>query len=109
MWPSAPGRRQLSVYAGEPISAAGAGGAQEALERLIAGEGLTMAVQPIVSIPTGTTHAYEALARFQPRGTSNPLHWFALADEFGRARRARAGLPASRRWRCCGAARRAPA
>jgi EAL domain-containing protein (putative c-di-GMP-specific phosphodiesterase class I) len=28
-------------------------------------------------------HAFEALARFRTRGTSSPLHWFALADEFG--------------------------
>ncbi|HEY2005051.1 MAG TPA: EAL domain-containing protein [Solirubrobacteraceae bacterium] len=77
------GRRHVSVYAGEAISAPGARGAQEALERLIEGEGLTMAVQPIVATITGLTHAYEALARFQARGTSNPLHWFALADEFG--------------------------
>jgi diguanylate cyclase (GGDEF)-like protein len=77
------GRRHVSVYAGEAISAPGARGAQEALERLIAGEGLTMAVQPIVATATGITHAYEALARFQTRGTSNPLHWFALAEEFG--------------------------
>jgi diguanylate cyclase (GGDEF)-like protein len=77
------GRRHVSVYAGEALSAPGARGAEEALERLIGGEGLTIAVQPIVSTVTGNTHAYEALARFQARGTSNPLHWFALADEFG--------------------------
>ncbi|MEO6859269.1 MAG: EAL domain-containing protein [Solirubrobacteraceae bacterium] len=77
------GRRHVSFYAGEPLSAPGARGAQEALERLIEGDGLTMAVQPIVTTSVGRTHAYEALARFQARGTSNPLHWFALADEFG--------------------------
>jgi diguanylate cyclase (GGDEF)-like protein len=77
------GRRHVSVYAGEALSAPGARGAEEALRRLIGGEGLTIAVQPIVSTATGNTHAYEALARFQARGTSNPLHWFALADEFG--------------------------
>jgi diguanylate cyclase (GGDEF)-like protein len=77
------GRRQLSVYAGESFSDAGPGGAREALERLIAGEGLKVVVQPIVSVPAGTPHAFEALARFQTGGTSSPLHWFALADEFG--------------------------
>ncbi|HEX8976932.1 MAG TPA: EAL domain-containing protein [Solirubrobacteraceae bacterium] len=77
------GRRHVSCYAGEAISAPGARGAQEALQRLIDGQGLTMAVQPIVSTTTGLVHAYEALARFQARGTSSPLHWFALADEFG--------------------------
>lgn len=77
------GRRHVSCYAGEAISAPGARGAEEALQRLIDGQGLTMAVQPIVSTQTGLIHAYEALARFQARGTSSPLHWFALADEFG--------------------------
>jgi diguanylate cyclase (GGDEF)-like protein len=77
------GRNQLSVYAGESISDQGPGGAREALERLIAGEGLAMAVQPIVSMPGRTAHAYEALARFRTRGATSPLHWFALADELG--------------------------
>jgi diguanylate cyclase (GGDEF)-like protein len=77
------GGQQLSVYAGESFSEQGPGGAREAIERLIDGEGLSMAVQPMVSMPRGTTHAYEALARFHTRGTSSPLHWFALADEFG--------------------------
>jgi EAL domain-containing protein (putative c-di-GMP-specific phosphodiesterase class I) len=77
------GRHQLSVYAGEPFSDYGPGGARETLERLISGEGLAVVMQPIVSVSTGTAHAFEALARFQTRGTSSPLHWFALADEFG--------------------------
>jgi diguanylate cyclase (GGDEF)-like protein len=77
------GNHQLSVYAGESISDRGPGGAREALERLIGGEGLAMAVQPIVAVSRGTAHAYEALARFQTGGSPNPLHWFALADEFG--------------------------
>ncbi len=77
------GKQQLSVYAGESISDRGPGGAREALERLIGGEGLAMAVQPIVTVPAGLPHAYEALARFQTGGSPNPLHWFALADEFG--------------------------
>ncbi|MEA2375696.1 MAG: hypothetical protein QOD53_2159, partial [Thermoleophilaceae bacterium] len=58
-------------------------GARGALARLIEGEGIAMVVQPIVDWRTGKVHAYEALARFQTRGTSSPLHWFALADEFG--------------------------
>jgi diguanylate cyclase (GGDEF)-like protein len=77
------GKHQLSVYAGESMSDRGPGGAREALERLIAGEGLAMAVQPIVAVPSRAIHAYEALARFQTGGSPNPLHWFALADEFG--------------------------
>ena len=76
------GVSQFSVYAGDPIGGRGAGGAHDALERLIRGEGLEMAVQPIVSVPDGTVHAYEALARFRLGTSSNPLHWFALADEF---------------------------
>jgi diguanylate cyclase (GGDEF)-like protein len=77
------GGHKPSVYAGESFSDLGPGGAREAIERLIDGEGLTMAVQPIVAMPSGTPHAYEALARFHTGGTSSPLHWFALADEFG--------------------------
>jgi diguanylate cyclase (GGDEF)-like protein len=76
------GQGQLSVYAGDPISGQGPGGAMDALERLIGGEGLEMVVQPIVSVPEGTVHAYEALARFRLGSSSSPLHWFALADEF---------------------------
>jgi diguanylate cyclase len=77
------GRRQVSVYEGESFSDQGPGGARETLERLIAGVGLNVVVQPIVTVPEGVAHAFEALARFQTRGTSSPLHWFALADEFG--------------------------
>ena len=53
-----------------------------------------MVVQPIVDLRSGLIHAYEALARFGASGTDSPLQWFALADELGRARSARAGLPA---------------
>jgi EAL domain-containing protein (putative c-di-GMP-specific phosphodiesterase class I) len=55
-----------------------------ALARLIAGEGVTMAVQPIVELRSGALHAYEALARFpEPLADGSPLHWFSLADELG--------------------------
>jgi EAL domain-containing protein (putative c-di-GMP-specific phosphodiesterase class I) len=55
-----------------------------ALARLIAGDGLSIVVQPIVDIRTGDVHAYEALARFgQPRAGGSPLHWFSLAQELG--------------------------
>jgi diguanylate cyclase (GGDEF)-like protein len=77
------GRRRVSVYEGESFSDQGPGGARETLERLIAGDGLEVVVQPIVAVPNGVPHAFEALARFRTRGTSSPLHWFALADEFG--------------------------
>jgi EAL domain-containing protein (putative c-di-GMP-specific phosphodiesterase class I) len=55
-----------------------------ALNRLIAGEGLQMFVQPIVAIDGLTIHAYEALARFgRRRGDRSPLHWLAIAAELG--------------------------
>ena len=72
----------VTAYDGAPLSAA-ADGAQAALARLCRGEGLSIAVQPIVDVETGRPHAYEALARFSTRGGQGPLHWFALADEFG--------------------------
>lgn len=59
-------------------------GARQALARLIAGEGMAMAVQPIVEVGSGRVHAYEALARFERRRSDrSPLHWFALAEELG--------------------------
>jgi EAL domain-containing protein (putative c-di-GMP-specific phosphodiesterase class I) len=77
----APLRPEESLNAEERLSAS------DALERLIEGDGLAMAVQPIVDVHTGSIHAYEALARFgQPRadGGGGPLHWFALAEELGK-------------------------
>jgi diguanylate cyclase (GGDEF)-like protein len=74
---------QISFYAGGPLSGQGAHSARSALTRLIAGEGLSMAVQPIVDLRSGAVHAYEALARFGEGGTDSPLHWFSLAEEFG--------------------------
>jgi len=56
--------------------------AEEALARFIAGEGLAMAVQPIVDVHTGSVHAYEALARFAG-STEGPLHWFSMATALG--------------------------
>ena len=67
-----------------PLSAQEAASVSQALSRLIAGDGLAMVAQPIVDIPTGAVHAYEALARFsQPGMEGSPLHWFALAQEVG--------------------------
>jgi diguanylate cyclase (GGDEF)-like protein len=77
------GKQQIATYAGESFGEDGPKGARGALARLIAGEGITIVVQPIVDHASGAIHAYEALARFQTRGTDSPLHWFALADEFG--------------------------
>jgi diguanylate cyclase (GGDEF)-like protein len=77
------GKQQIATYSGESFGEDGPRGARGALLRLIDGEGLVMVVQPIVDLPAESVHAYEALARFQTRGTDSPLHWFALADEFG--------------------------
>jgi diguanylate cyclase (GGDEF)-like protein len=77
------GRHAVRVYQGAPIAAGGADGARAALERLSHGYGLRMTTQPIVDLESGRIHAYEALARFATRGGEGPLHWFALADEFG--------------------------
>jgi EAL domain-containing protein (putative c-di-GMP-specific phosphodiesterase class I) len=66
------------------LSAAELASARSALEKLLAGDGLSMVVQPIVDIRSGTIHAFEALARFgQPRQGASPLHWFSLADQLG--------------------------
>jgi EAL domain-containing protein (putative c-di-GMP-specific phosphodiesterase class I) len=57
---------------------------RDAFARLIAGEGLSMVVQPIVDVRSGSVHAYEALARFaQPGMEGSPLHWFSVAQELG--------------------------
>jgi diguanylate cyclase len=74
---------QISSYAGASLSGPGMQSAREAMNRLIEGEGLSMAAQPIVDLRTGAIHAYEALARFGPKADGSPLHWFALADELG--------------------------
>ncbi|MEA2411446.1 MAG: hypothetical protein QOC77_2007 [Thermoleophilaceae bacterium] len=77
------GKQQIATYSGESFGEDGPRGARGALERLLSGDGITMVVQPIVDHATGLVHAFEALARFKTRGTDSPLHWFALADEFG--------------------------
>jgi EAL domain-containing protein (putative c-di-GMP-specific phosphodiesterase class I) len=73
---------------GEPPPALGQReleGVRSAIGALIAGEGLTMVVQPIVDIHTGRAHAFEALARFSsPHIQDGPLGWFALAERLGR-------------------------
>jgi EAL domain-containing protein (putative c-di-GMP-specific phosphodiesterase class I) len=67
---------------GETLSAPERALAEEALARFITGDGLAMAVQPIVDVHTGTVHAYEALARFAG-STEGPLHWFSMAAALG--------------------------
>ena len=76
------GRKQVSLYAGGSFSGGG-GGARAELDRLVTGDGVAIVVQPIIAITGGHPEAYEALARFQTGGTQSPLHWFALAEEFG--------------------------
>jgi EAL domain-containing protein (putative c-di-GMP-specific phosphodiesterase class I) len=54
------------------------------LVRAIAGEGLSMVVQPIVDVRTGTVHAYESLVRFSAPGMEgSPLPWFSVAERIG--------------------------
>lgn len=72
---------QISTYAGQSLSGEGRRNARDELRRLIDGEGISVAVQPIVDLRTGAVHAYEALARFHKDASKSPLHWFSLADE----------------------------
>jgi diguanylate cyclase (GGDEF)-like protein len=74
---------QISAYTGGSLSGTGERSARGTLDRLIEGRGLSMAVQPIVDPCSGAIHAYEALARFGRRSTDSPLHWLAVAEEFG--------------------------
>jgi EAL domain-containing protein (putative c-di-GMP-specific phosphodiesterase class I) len=67
---------------GEALSAQEKTLAEEALARFVVGDGLAMAVQPIVDVHTGSVHAYEALARFAG-STEGPLHWFSMAAALG--------------------------
>jgi diguanylate cyclase (GGDEF)-like protein len=77
------GSGRISTYAGGSLSGSGMQSARGALDLVIAGEGLSMAVQPIVDLRDGSMHAYEALARFGADAAGSPLHWFSLADELG--------------------------
>jgi EAL domain-containing protein (putative c-di-GMP-specific phosphodiesterase class I) len=80
----APDARPASPGPAAPPSAEEIARTRAALGRLIAGEGLRMAVQPIVDLRSGRIHAYEALARFGRRKTDrSPLHWLAIAEELG--------------------------
>jgi EAL domain-containing protein (putative c-di-GMP-specific phosphodiesterase class I) len=76
-----PGDRRLQPQE-EPLGADQRARVEVQLARLIAGDGLTMAVQPIVDVRTGSVHAYEALARFAG-SADGPLHWFSLASTLG--------------------------
>jgi diguanylate cyclase (GGDEF)-like protein len=74
---------RVARYEGESLSGDGRQSARYSLTKLIEGDGLVMVVQPIVDLRASSVHAYEALARFGPGGTGSPLHWFAVAEEFG--------------------------
>ncbi len=78
------GVRQAAPGPHETLSAEEEANARFALARLIDGDGVRMAVQPVIDLDTGAIHAYEALARFdRRRADRSPLHWFALAEELG--------------------------
>jgi EAL domain-containing protein (putative c-di-GMP-specific phosphodiesterase class I) len=80
----APVVRPASPGPAAPPSAAEIARTRAALGRIIAGEGLRMAVQPIVDVRSGRIHAFEALARFGRRQSDrSPLHWLAIAEELG--------------------------
>jgi EAL domain-containing protein (putative c-di-GMP-specific phosphodiesterase class I) len=76
------GQEYLGVSAGVGLGAEDRTATQAALARFITGDGLAIAVQPIVDVHTGSIHAYEALARFTG-STEGPLHWLALAETLG--------------------------
>jgi EAL domain-containing protein (putative c-di-GMP-specific phosphodiesterase class I) len=80
---SGAGDAHPEASSGDGLGAQDRTAAHAALARFIAGDGLAMAVQPIVDVRTGSVHAYEALARFTG-STEGPLHWLALATKLGR-------------------------
>jgi EAL domain-containing protein (putative c-di-GMP-specific phosphodiesterase class I)/CheY-like chemotaxis protein len=49
------------------------------IERFVAGEGVTMAFQPIIDLASGATLGFEALARFSAPPPRPPNEWFAEA------------------------------
>ena len=52
---------------------------RDEIERFVAGEGVTMAFQPIVELSTETVVGFEALARFASPPPRPPNEWFAEA------------------------------
>jgi EAL domain-containing protein (putative c-di-GMP-specific phosphodiesterase class I) len=77
-----PGVRRRQ-HLGETLSAGDKTRAEVTLARLIAGDGLSMAVQPIVDVRTRSIYAYEALARFAG-STEGPLHLLSMAAMLGK-------------------------
>jgi EAL domain-containing protein (putative c-di-GMP-specific phosphodiesterase class I) len=78
----APGGRRIGRMS-EALSVEDRTRVEATLTRLIAGDGLSMAVQPIVDVRTGSIYAYEALARFAG-STEGPLHLLSMAAMLGK-------------------------
>jgi EAL domain-containing protein (putative c-di-GMP-specific phosphodiesterase class I) len=76
-------RGRLGARMSEALSAEDRTRVEATLTRLIAGDGLSMAVQPIVDVRTGSVYAYEALARFAG-STEGPLHLLSMAAMLGK-------------------------
>ena len=53
------------------------------VRRLIQGQGLALAVQPVFELATREPVGFEALARFHPHGLRTPTRWFERADSLG--------------------------
>ena len=81
------GKGQAATYVGPRLTGLEDDGADDALDRLCAGEDVAVVLQPIIDLDTGDVRAYEALARFDVRESDEgPLAWFTLADRLGRRR-----------------------
>ena len=60
--------------------------ARDRIEKALTGDGLTIVLQPIVSLSTGAVVEVEALARFAASPPHGPDHWFAEAASVGLGR-----------------------
>jgi EAL domain-containing protein (putative c-di-GMP-specific phosphodiesterase class I) len=56
---------------------------RDRIERILAGDGFSIALQPIISLSTGSVVAVEALSRFDMWPQRAPDYWFAEADSVG--------------------------
>jgi len=77
------GKRRVTLYEGASLSAGDPRGARAALERLCAGEGMEVVLEPILDLRSGRVHAYEAMLCFDVEGRGAPLQWLTLADTLG--------------------------
>jgi len=59
---------------------------RDRIEQALTGAGLTIVLQPIVSLSNGTVVMVEALARFAPQPARGPDRWFAEAASVGLGR-----------------------